>query len=404
MIVAIPSLAGFFGESNLIVADLVLRRYGDDFAGVRVTFLNEGTGRVKADYSIVFSLNPAIGVIRDYVVYSNDIRIGRNREATVEIDGRDDIEEFINENDVRIPPGNYRLSIVIDSGTMPPGQSNVNNRRLINDRFFYGGAAGVEVLDVSIWYRGQNPLDDANPLKVFIGNLSRSFGPNDSAQFRITREGRYFFPLDEVPARDIDGSGYYMMIVYDAGDDLIDTSFIGPGDVPGLYKEGTDNVVYGGFAYRGGSPMYPDELYNIYFSHPPSPAPDAYEIDDDEFVGTFLEFADLPIRQFHTFHNEKNGDADRDWFRIFLKSGDSLTVETFSAGGIWESDTRIDLTDSQMKYIGSSHDKSLEDRYSKLTYINDTGVDQIFHFLVKPFFKYGHWIHGTGEYIVEFRR
>ena len=95
---------------------------------------------------------------------------------------------------------------------------------------------------------------------------------------------------------------------------------------------------------------------------------------------------------------------DEDWFRIFLKAGDPLTVETFSAGRGREPDTAVDVADSEMNYIGSSRDKSPIDCYSELVYANDTGIAQVFHFCVKPYNQYSLGVDGSGEYIVEFRR
>ena len=78
-------------------------------------------------------------------------------------------------------------------------------------------------------------------------------------------------------------------------------------------------------------------------------------------------------------------------------------METFSAAGKWEVDTTIDLCDSEMNYIRSSNDKTWLDNYSKLTYVNDTGDGQVFHFLVKPYNQYKAFIHKVGEYAVEIR-
>ena len=78
-------------------------------------------------------------------------------------------------------------------------------------------------------------------------------------------------------------------------------------------------------------------------------------------------------------------------------------METFSAGGKWEADTAIDLCDSEMNYIRSINDKTQLDNYSKLTYKNDTGEDQVFHFLVKPYNQYRATVNKIGEYAIEIR-
>jgi hypothetical protein len=132
--------------------------------------------------------------------------------------------------------------------------------------------------------------------------------------------------------------------------------------------------------------------------------PDAYETDDVEKLGTVIGRADRPVRQHHTFHDDGTGDTDEDWFRISVLSGDSLTVETFSAGGLWECDTAIDISDANMNYLRSANDKSLDDCYSRLSYANETGADQVLHILVRPYVKYNPTANRVGEYIVEFRR
>ncbi len=57
-----------------------------------------------------------------------------------------------------------------------------------------------------------------------------------------------------------------------------------------------------------------------------------------------------------------------------------------------------------MNYLGSNRDKAPHDAYSRLTYVNNTGVDQVFHFLLKPYNQFNVEHHRHGEYIVEFRR
>jgi DNA-binding SARP family transcriptional activator len=401
--VAVPTLVGFFSESNLIVSSLEIRQKGDEFSGIRVAFQNEGAARRKAKYSVVFSGNLVIGATRDFLVYSDKIFIGRNREVTVEINDRMDIREFIGRYDVRIPPGNYFLSVNIETKTGFSEYSQLNDRLTSSERFFFAGAPGVEFIEVEINYNDAAILNNDNPLKVFIGNLEGCRGRIDWFQFRVIHEGRYFFPIDDIPCRESDGSGYFMLLVHDSGDDLQDPFVIDQGDVLGLYQEANGGVVYGGFTIYDGTPIYPSVSYRLSFYHPVLPEPDMYEIDDKDVVGTFLDYADLPVRQYHTFHDKGGIDADTDWFQIFLKAGDSLTVETFSAYSEWECYPRIDLKASQMEYIRSGDSKSPEDHHSRLTYVNDSGIDQIFHILVKPFNQHIYTVHGTGEYMVEFR-
>jgi hypothetical protein len=149
--------------------------------------------------------------------------------------------------------------------------------------------------------------------------------------------------------------------------------------------------------------IYPGGSYDIDFSPPAPPKADAYEVDDYREIGTVIDYAALPVRQHHTFHDEGTGDTDEDWFRITLRARATLTVETYSAGGEWECDTAIDISDAK-HYIRTANDKSEFDLYSKLTYTNDTGVDQLYFIQVKPYPKYGPGINRFADYIVEFRR
>ena len=94
---------------------------------------------------------------------------------------------------------------------------------------------------------------------------------------------------------------------------------------------------------------------------------------------------------------------DEDWFKMTLGAGDTLTVETYSAGGAWECDTAIDIADDE-NYIRTANDKSEFDLYSRLTYRNETGEDRLYYFQVKPYPKYLAGINRFADYIVEFRR
>jgi hypothetical protein len=391
------------GTSHLTVTGLEPRLSGDELSGVRIDFRNEGPAQSRIGYSVLFSSDHSVVSARDYVVYSDYLRIGRNDEVTVEIRGPTDIQRFVERSNVRIPPGSYSLAVLI-SDTGSPEDSPFIYRQANDDLFFYAGTAPDAAFEVHIKYSGKDRLDAANPLKVFIGDRTQFRGSGEWAEFKVTREGTYFFPVDDVPRLDNDESGYFIIFIHDVGDNLQGPRRVDPGDVAGLYKEVADNVVYGAFKPTAGTPIYPGGRYSIRFSLPPLPSPDDFEVDDYKELGTFLDYADLPVRQYHTFHDDGSGDRDSDWFRIALRSGESLTVETFSAGGLWESDTQIDIADADMNFIDSNRDKTREDNYSKLSYVNDTGVDQLFHVLVGPRSEYDNIADfENGEYIVDFR-
>jgi hypothetical protein len=196
------------------------------------------------------------------------------------------------------------------------------------------------------------------------------------------------------------GSGYFLVFIHDIGNDLtISEDYrylngLGPGDVAGIYMhmvppnlppEEFPNVVYGAFTFATGTPVFGKDLYYIEFALPPLPEPDAFEVDDEKELATFIDYTDLAgAGGFHTFHDEGNGNIDYDWFRIALQAGDPLIVETFSAGGQWESNTQIDIYDSKMNFVTRNCDKAPEDCYSRLEYVNVTGVDQVFYILLKP--------------------
>ncbi|MCK4514387.1 MAG: hypothetical protein KAU31_03965, partial [Spirochaetaceae bacterium] len=306
---------------------------------------------------------------------------------------------------VRIPPGTYRLAVVVDPRTRYRKDAEHNNYLASRDRFFYAGGTDVEVFKVEITYNGEDSLDNANPIKVFIGDRTRYDRPGDWGRFRVPEDGQYYFPLDGVPRRDNDESGYFMLLVHDVGDDLEHPHRLDQHDVAGIYRDGSDSLMYGSITVLSGSPVYPGSFYKISFSIPSPPTADIYEAEEFGDFGTVVDYAALPIRQYHTFHPMAEGQSDRDWFRIFLRTGDKVTVETLSADGSWEADTQIDVCDSSHNYIRSNRDKAPDDNHSELTYVNDTGIDQVFCFLVKPADRTNNIAHfQTGEYVVEIRR
>jgi hypothetical protein len=363
-----------------------------------------GMALPKIRYTVAFSSDQTVVAPRDYVVCADEIRMRRDSELTVMVDRLNDIQPYIDAHNVKIPPGNYFLSVIIDPEERILEHSDFNNRVTDGTRFFYAGTSPEAAFAVDVTCHGGGTLDNANPLKLFIGDSATSLQQGASwAQFVVAAEGTYFLPVDDVPERDSDGSGYILVVIHDVGDDLERPSDPGVGDVSAIYREGTTGLAYGVFNVASGTAVHPGRSYRIDFSPPAPPAADADEVDDNKEIGTVVDYADLPVRQHHTFHDEGTGDTDEDWFRINLKAGDRLTVETFSAGGAWECDTAIDITDAE-RYIRTANDKSEVDRYSRLTYTNETGIDRMYYFQVKPYPKYFPGINRYADYLVEFRR
>ena len=397
-------LAGLIGGTRLSVAGLEVYSRGEELSLIRAVFRNEGPRQHRVDYAVLLASDPVLVTPRDYVVYAGHVAIGRDAEVTVDVDRWTDIAEFTQVHQVRIPPGHYTVSVVVDPDERIVERAPFGSRMSRSDRLFFPGTAKDAAFAIDIAYAGPGRLDHTNPLKVYIGDRSFSSGAEYWGRFVVTHPGTYYFPVADIPRRDRDGSGYFLVIVYDAWDDLEQPLYPEPGDVAAIYKEVQGGLAYGAFGTGSGDPIYPGRLYPVEFSPPAPPGPDAYEVDDYRELATVMDYAELPVLQRHTFHDKGSGDADRDWFRIELPPGATLTVETYSAGGLWEVDTAIDIADEEMRYIRTVVDKSECERYSKLTYVNDTGIGQSFHILVKPYLRYGPGVNRLGEYIVEFRR
>ncbi len=389
-------------DLSVTAVESVLERNG--LAHLRIAFKNDGISLPRVRYAVVFSSDHTVVAPRDYVVYTDETRMRRDGDLIVEVDPRNDIREYVSTHNVTIPPGTYSVSVIIDPEERIREDSELNNRLTDGTRFFYQGTAPEAAFAIDITYRGSGTLDDANPLKLFIGDNSISV-ENESgwARFVAAGEGRYYLPVDDVPNRDSDGSGYVLVVIHDAGNDMESLSFPEMGDIGAIYKEGATSLSYGVSNVANGTAIFPGRMYRIDFSPPTPPAADAYEVDDHKEIGTVIDYADLPVRQRHTLHDEGTGYRDEDWYQIALGAGDTLTVETFSAGGAWECDTAIDIADAQ-HYIRTANDKSGYDMYSKLTYVNDTGTDRVYYFQVKPWQKYVFGINRFADYIVEFRR
>ncbi len=403
-IITIDLSRRFILGSDVSVAAVGLSLLGDELTHVTIQLKNDGIGLPRVKYAVVFSSDRMVVVPRDYVVYSDEMGVRRDSEVNIELDRRSDIQEYISAHKVKVPPGTYSISVVIDPEDRIREDSELNNRLTDGTRFFFEGTSPEEAFAVEVTCRGSGTLDNANPLKLFIGDASLSLQRAERwASFVVAGEGTYFLPVDDVPERDSDGSGYILVVIHDVGNDLERPSDPGVGDVSAIYREGTTSLAYGMFNVANGTAIYLGRRYRIDFSPPTPPAADAYEVDDNREIGTVIDYSDLPVRQRHTFHDDGTGDTDEDWYRITLKAGETLTVETFSAGGAWECDTAIDIADAE-HYIQTANDKSEYDRYSRLTYTNETGIDKLYYFEVKPYPKYLPGINRFADYIVEFRR
>jgi DNA-binding SARP family transcriptional activator len=403
-IVAIYILKGFIAGCDLSVAAVETSFRGNELLHLKIAFRINGMALPKIRYAVAFSSDPTVVAPRDYVVYADEIRMRRDSELTVRVDRWNDIQAYIVAHNVLIPPGYYLCTAILDPEERVVERSDFNNRLTDGTRFFYAGTSSEAAITVDVTYHGTGTLDVANPLKLFVGDSSMSLQQAGRwAQFVAAGEGRYFLPVEDVPESDSDGSGYILFVIHDVGNDLERPMNPGVGDVSAIYREGTTSLAYGVFDVACGTAISPGRSYRIDFSPPAPPAADAYEVDDHKEIGTVIEYADLPVRQHHTFHDEGTGDTDEDWYRLSLKAGDTLTVETFSAGGAWECDTAIDIADAG-HYISTANDKSEYDRYSRMAFTNQTGIDKVYYFQVKPYPKYFPGINRWADYIVEFRR
>jgi DNA-binding SARP family transcriptional activator len=386
------------------VVELGATSNGEGVRAIEVSLANGGVRVRRLHFSVFFALDGRIGVTPEYNVYAGSTPLPRNGSAHLSIPVASTILDYVEQHNISIPPGWYTARIVLDPEDHLAERSEINNEAHSDAVFYFSGTNEALAITVEITCTARVALDESNPLHIFLGDRSLARSQWDWARFTVTEEGFFSLPLDQVPIGDNDDSGYFMMLQYDTGANLEDSRYVAPGDVAALYKEGRGNLVYGAFGIGGGTPMFPGGTYKVELTNPDPPARDAYEDDDFCELGLERDPAEFPLREYHTFHYEGNGDVDQDWFCVFVPAGQELTVETFSAESLWEADTQIDIADSQMNYITSNRNKADDDRYSRLVYRNTTGADQVFHILVKT--------HNhpdvlppqmVGEYIVEFR-
>ncbi len=377
---------------------------GDELSRLRVTLRNDDVVPLRAGLEVVFSSNAAVVMPREYVVFADVVRMPGGGELAVEIDLRRDIEDYVRSHGLVIPPGDYSAAIVVRPRERILQTADHEERLVDRTLFFYPGTAPEAAFVLDVTYRGRGAVNEANPLKLFIGDSSSSIRREGGwASFVAAGEGRYYLPVDDVPVRDRDGSGYALLVIHDAGNDLSRPGFPQPGDVGAIYREGTRNLSYGVSNVAGGSVIRPGRNYRVDFSPPEPPPVDAFEVDDTKDSATEIAYAALPVRQRHTFHDEGTGDTDQDWYRILLPAGATITVETYSAGGPWECDTAIDIADAR-DYLRTGNDKSELDLYSRLAHTNDTGADRAYYFQIKPYPMYDTGINRLADYVVEFRR
>ncbi|TFH05991.1 MAG: hypothetical protein E4H09_01080 [Spirochaetales bacterium] len=388
---------------DLLVTNLDIVTSKEELLGMKFTLGNLGRRSPRSEYFVVITGGPSGVDPREYTVYSQTVRIHRREKRSVEV-SVGTIREYLNHHAVPVPPGTYAVSVLVDAGELVDEEFSLNNRADGADQVYFSGAAGVELFEVTIAFGGEEPIDQGNPLLVFLGDRSQTVETEEWARFVVTEPGTYQFPLSYIPRKDSDGSGYHLIIVHDVNGDLHSLHSMDAGNRSSIYKEVPGNLVYGSFSPTAGTPVYPGMSYHVVFQPPPPPGPDEYENDDHDVLGTKLDYAELPIRQHHTFHDKGTGDKDEDWFRIFLRSGDSLIVETYTAGWLWEADTGIDIKNISRDYIGSNFDKTTSDKYSRLVYTNESGIDEEHHILAKPYSQFNIGKSDFGEYIVEFRQ
>jgi len=261
------------------VSGVEVRLNGSRFSKIRGVLTNYGPARPRLGYSVLFLSDQSVVARREYVVYSGETSVGKNLDVTVEVDRETDIQRYAEENNVRIPPGNYSAALVVTEEWVT-GRIESSDMASGGDLFFYSGTAADDAFEVMITYDGQIPLNAANPLKIYIGDITRHAGPAQGVDtrgwgtFTVTREGRYFLPVYDVSVPDDDDSGYFMFIVHDVGNDLADPFSTATGEVAGLYRAGTDDLDFGQLDVHTGAPVYPGRRYSVNFSVPEAPNPD----------------------------------------------------------------------------------------------------------------------------------
>jgi DNA-binding SARP family transcriptional activator len=351
---------------------------------------------------IVFSTIGSEGLPRDYVVYQNQLGRIKKDQGVYEILAVPDIRAFVEAHGVPVPPGSYRLSVELDPEDEIDEESELDNRLVATDWFYYGGAPGMETFEVDVEYEGELPLNATNPLKVFIGDRSLAGAASDWGWFLVTREGTHHFPLADIKRPDTDGSGYFMLVIHDRRNDLRGPYDTDHDDLPALFKPGVGNLAYGEFSLATGTPVYPGKPVAVRFARPDRPKRDPFEPDNGPESATLVDPTDGPIRQYHTLHADGTGDRDIDWFAVPIPARQTLTIETFSADHNWECNTQIDISDPN-GYVGTNRSKSETSIYSRISYDNPGSDPVTVHASVRAIDRFEPQLTMVGEYVVELR-
>ena len=398
---------GFFRKPDFsMLAVAVAKRYGE-FAGYRVEAFNEANAHPSAHVALFVSGNEVIGTDRTFQIYAGLARIRRD-ETNVYIEPHQ-LEKYANDNGVRVPPGYYIVRATLSPAGRLPDANGLDNSLSTDDVTWFPGVGGVEYIEGVISRGESSQPDRSSPLKVAVYPWLEGWEYPTCYQefpgpFRVANEGRCFFPLETSATLGGEPLGTTLVVIRDAGDDLLDAGEPGPGDVVAVYRrDAPGHLVYGSATPESGSVVEYGARVEIRFDPPPRPGPDQYEPDDDAALDVaVLRLSDLPVLQHHTFHDD--GQMDQDWFRVYLRAGESVIIETSSDGGPWECWTAIDVSNSRMEFLGTGDGKDVaEGLYSILEFTNDTGYDQEFRFLVKPYNQYSFGVDGSGQYIVELR-
>lgn len=399
------SYYGGFGSYDFAVTRVEVRQKENQFEHLIITVSNTGGGRNHAEVSVTFSAYPATGGIREYLVYTGNVKIDGNSSESVYITGPEDIVPFINNHQIPIPPGFYTASVAVTSDVPRPEQSVSDNFRASAEQFFFRGADGVAFIEAEISFGNPKLYNDENPLKVYIHARNTNISVAEWGPFRVTHEGHFYFPLEGVRTDDLEEEGCLLVLVHDRYDNL-ENMPDDPGDIAALYKISRmrpGSLAYGAFSRENGTPISSGDLVPIDFSPPPRPEPDIFEPDNHPPLAQRIDVRNLPVRQLHTFHDDEKGTMDTDYFALSLVAGESITIETSSSGGLWEAITQVDVLDPEMNYLASGSSSPYEAGYGLMTFTNESGVDGVFYFGIKPKNQYNGAPCGSGEYIVDFR-
>jgi len=397
-------LRGPVRPTDFSIGTIAINAQGDTGRMLDARILNEGPLAISVHYIVFCSEDEIFGLGADFIVYSDEITLRADTEAPISLglDGR--VQDFIDSHGTRIPPGEYYVGLYLDPEHAIREASESNNWS-ITGPVFLRGSVHVESFEVNVDFPGSLTLDEQNPLRVFIGAEPFEVGYDGWGAYEVTSPGSQFFPLDLIRHQDVNDAGYFMFVYYDHGGDMDGPADARTDDIAAIYKSVPGGLVYGGVSAGSGSKVHPGQAYAITFDPPPPPGPDAFELDDNDAVATSLDYAtDLPLTHLHTFHDTGTGDDDADWYRVRLPVGGSLVVETFSADRYWEPDTDIVIRNAAVDWVAANDNKSDWDDFSRVSYVNDTGIAQ--EFFISIYFHHPETgdMNNWGEYLVTITR